>query len=169
MTSRFVVINAIGLACVIVAALPAAVPAGAQRPSEAWSVSTEPAVPDSTPPDALFFYFEGNNRSFGGDPGAAIRLYRKALALDTSQVAVRLALARCYAAREQPESTLFWAEEVRRRDPGQVEAYRLAGLGLMRLGRPAEAVESLRRALDVDSSDTGSFMNLLLLLESSNR
>jgi Flp pilus assembly protein TadD len=121
------------------------------------------------PPNALFYYFEGNNRAYGGDPGAAIRLYRKALALDTSQVAVRLALARAYAAREQPESTLYWAEEVRRRDPGQAEAHRLAGLGYMRLGRATEAIGALRRTVDLDSSDTGAFMNLFFLLESSKQ
>jgi Flp pilus assembly protein TadD len=169
MTRRFVVGIAAGLAGVFLAGTPGATPARAQELPEAWRVSAEPAVPDTTTPNALFFYFEGNNRAYSGNPGAAIRLYRKALALDTSQVAVRLALARAYAAREQPESTLYWAEEVRRRDPGQAEAHRLAGLGLVRLGRAAEAIESLRRAVDLDSSDTAAFMNLLFLLESSKR
>lgn len=169
MTRRFVAGIAVGLAWVLVAGSPGATSARAQELPEAWSVSAEPAVPDSTPPNALFYYFEGNNRAFGGDPGAAIRLYRKALALDTSQVAVRLALARAYAAREQPESTLYWAEEVRRRDPGRAEAHRLAGLGYLRLGRATEAIESLRHTVDLDSSDTGAFMNLLFLLESSKR
>jgi Flp pilus assembly protein TadD len=144
-------------------------PARAQDPPEAWSVAAEPAVPDSTPPDVLFYYFEGNNRAYGGDPVAAIRLYRQALALDTSQVAVRLALARAYAARDQPESTLYWADEVRRRDPGRAEAHRLAGLAYVRLGRAPEAIESLRRTVALDASDTGAFMNLLFLLESSKR
>jgi Flp pilus assembly protein TadD len=169
MSRWFVVTIAVGLAWVIAAGTPGAVPAHAQEVPEAWPVSAEPAVPDSTLPDALFYYFEGNNRAYGGDLGAAIRLYRRALALDTSQVAVRLALARAYAAREQPDSTLYWAEEARRRDPGQAEAHRLAGLCYLRLGRATEAIESLRRTVDLDSSDTGAFMNLLFLLESSKR
>ena len=169
MKRRFAVTIGIALGSIVIAGTLGSTPAQAQELPEAWSVSARPAVSDSTPPNALYFYFEGNNRAYDGDPGAAIRLYRKALALDTSQVAVRLALARVYAAREQPDSMLFWAEEVRRRDPGQVEAHRLAGLGYLRLGRATEAIESLRRAVNLDSSDTGAFMNLLFLLESSKR
>lgn len=169
MSRRFYGLAALALVGLFLTVLSVATPVRAQELPEAWSAPPVPAGADSTKPDALFFYFEGNNRADGGDAGAAIRLYRRSLALDTAQVAVRLALARAYAAREQPDSMLYWAEQVCRRDSSLAEAHRIAGFACLRLGRGAQAIDELRRALELDPSDTASVMNLLFLLESTKR
>jgi Flp pilus assembly protein TadD len=168
-TRRFLVSTMTFGAGLLLGGLSGSFPARAQDLPEVWQVRPQTSVPDSIPPDALFYYFEGNDRAFAGDPAAAILLYRRALALDTTRVEVRLALARAYAASSQFDSTLYWAEEARRRDPGRAEAQRLAGFAYLRLRRSNDAIGALQRAIELDPSDTGSMMNLLYLFESSQR
>ncbi len=165
----FFALAAAGLAGGMLTSPPGAAPSRAQELLERPPQAAEPADSGRTSPDALFYYFEGNDRAFGRDPAAAVRLYRQSLDRDSSQTAVRLALARVFAALEEPDSTIYWAEQVCRRDPGSTEAFRLAGLSYLRLGMVSEGIGKLRRSTELDPSDTASFMNLLYLLESAGR
>ncbi|MCA9608200.1 MAG: tetratricopeptide repeat protein, partial [Myxococcales bacterium] len=83
----------------------------------------------------------------------AVRACRRALLSNPGQVEIRLLLGEALLALERYDEVRVEMIALARKAPDRGAVHRLLGEAYLRDGRPTEAIESLRRALQLDPED----------------
>ncbi|HEY8432518.1 MAG TPA: tetratricopeptide repeat protein, partial [Sandaracinaceae bacterium] len=83
----------------------------------------------------------------------AVRACRRALLSQPDQVEVRLLLGEALLALQRYDEVRVEMMALARKLPGRAEVHRILGEAYLRDHRPTQAIESLRRALELDPND----------------
>ena len=118
------------------------------------------AVLADDPDDPYATYLYGLLQLGTGRTAAAVGSLGRAASLRPSHLATRLGLGRALLADKQSGEALAAADAVLAQEPGSAQALFLRGTALSTLGRPADAVAVLHRAIAADPTNAAAHLNL---------
>src|SRR5260370_790487 len=95
-----------------------------------------------------------------GRPGEAMDCFRRVITLSPDNATAHLQLALAFWRRGDGPPAIALAERAARLDPKLAAAHGALGSMLRSAGRTKEAIESLRAALAIDSSDSAACFHL---------
>jgi tetratricopeptide (TPR) repeat protein len=96
-----------------------------------------------------------------GDPGAAVELLQKALALRPSSSSVHRDLGDAFLALNEPNKSLDCYRRALSHNRSDPNAHNNLGIGLKMLGFFDEAVEAFHKAIELDPRKAGFYWNLV--------
>lgn len=128
-----------------------------------------PGQIDADRDEAVRRYLRGRWFEQNGQSAAAMDEYLRALAADPGSGEIVLRLSELLAGAGDAGRSLEFADRALVLDPGDARAHWLRGAALFNLGRHAEAIEPLQRAVSLDSTEVEYWKTLARVAETSDR
>jgi tetratricopeptide (TPR) repeat protein len=124
---------------------------------------------EEKPGNAWGHYMLGLSASRAGDPEKAMKAFDEALRLDPKHVKSLINSARLLIDQKQPEKALPRLDEAAMLAPDSNDVQRLYARAFEAQGKIDEAIESYKRAIELNDKDAWSHNNLGLLLFKQGR